>query len=129
MFTYLFLKLINHKKKQWFSVVHIFRVRDEDVKYIRALAFLWFFFLFLKWLLANIYSDCIFIEGLFWRLFPPVNNHFFILGYGTQVEEDGQQKHLSKTRVEDESQKIRLEQTIKDKLQKLGHEKIGEIDR
>lgn len=48
------------------------------------------------------------------------------LGCVVQVEDDGQQKHLSKTKMEDESQKTKLEQTIKDKLQKLGHEKIGE---
>ncbi|XP_063873973.1 protein OS-9-like isoform X1 [Scylla paramamosain] len=42
-----------------------------------------------------------------------------------KVEGDSQQKRLTKVRMEDESQKTKLEQTIKDKLQKLGHEKIG----
>lgn len=42
------------------------------------------------------------------------------------MEDDSHQKRLSKTKMEDESQKTKLEQTIKDKLQKLGHEKIGE---
>lgn len=56
-------------------------------------------------------------------------NHILLLGCGMQVEDDSLQKHLSKARMEDESQKMKLEQTIKDKLQKLGHEKIGERER